>query len=125
MAYIQDSTQSFTITLSALLEGLGLINWMGVWNVTTGMTYEWSAGTWTATPEATEGDSLSIDLEVINDGAVTDTLFGEFISAQVTPVEPLIQEMSNVGVGVLDGVSWTFVMPQSAVNMTINAGHVE
>ncbi len=126
MAYIQDSSQSFTISLTALLEGIGFLSYIGVYNTTQMIDSEWFDGMWqTPLPEAVEADSIDIYVEVYNEGATTDTLFAEFVSAQVTPVEPLIQEMPNVIVGGVDGVGWNFSMPPSAVNITINAGHVE
>ena len=126
MPFIQDSTQSFTITLTALLEGLGIITYIEVNNFTQGISYEWSLGAWvTPLPEAVEADSIIVYIEVENQGATPDTLYGEFISTQVTPLETSIQEMYNVGVGGVDSVEWNFTMPPNAVNITINAGHVE
>ena len=126
MAYIQDSTQSFTITLTALLEGIGIINYMAVRNLTKAIDYEWEVGSWvTPLPEAVEADSISVYIGVANTGAVTDTLFGEFSSVQVTPAEALIQEMLGVATGFVGEAEWTFTMPAQNVNITINAGHVE
>ena len=127
MVYIQDSSQSFTITLTALLEGIGTLTWIEVVNVTQGLYYNWT-GTWVPSmPQAVEGDMIDIYCRVVNDGATTDTLFAEFISAQVTPGEPLIQESTSIPVGIeWDGPYWTgMTMPGANVNVTINAGHVE
>jgi len=126
MAYIQDSTQSFTITLTALLEGRGILTIIDIKNVTTGLTYVWSLvnGWETDLPEATEGDSVYVRLDVRNDGDATDTLFSEFVSLLVTPAEPLIQEYV-VPVGLAMEGYWTFTMPPNNVSITINAGHVE
>ena len=126
MPYIQDSTQSFTISLTALLEGLGIITYIEVANMTQFISYEWSLGAWiTSPPEAVEADSIIIIVEVENQGATPDTLYGEFVSAQVTPPENSIQEMPDVSVGFSQDVSWSFTMPPNNVSITINAGHVE
>ncbi len=128
MAYIQDSSQSFTISLTALLEGLGLIDYIILENLTDLSVYEWYSGIWqTPLPEAVEGDSITISVGVLNDGAVTDDLFAEFVSAQITPNEALIQEALDILVGgVADPLGiWSFTMPATNVNITINAGHVE
>lgn len=125
MAYIQDSTQSFTITLTAFLEGIGTLTYIEVINVTAG-TYGLWEGSWTAPiPAFTEGDGAEVYVELLNEGATTDDLFAEFVSAQVIPGEPLIQEFPNVTIGSYEGSSWTFTMPPNDVNITINAGHVE
>jgi len=125
MAYIQDSSQSFTISLSAFLEGLGILNYIGVYNHTQSADYEWFDGAWqTPLPQAVEADDVEVYVEVINEGATTDDLFAEFVSPQITPLSPL-KEMPNVTVGYGDGVSWSFTMPPENVNITINAGHVE
>ena len=124
MAYIQDTTQSFTIALTALLEGLGNLVYIAVTNLTIGVSGEWN-GTWISPiPPVTEGNSIEIYVEVENEGATTDTLFAEFISAQVTPAETLIQEMPNVDVNSIAGASWNFIMPPNNVSITINAGHI-
>ncbi len=126
MAYIQDSTRSFTITLTAMLEGTGILTYIYVYNETTAQFGEWNGATWIEPiPSTTEGDSILIEVEVQNTGVVTDTLFGEFISAQVTPAEASIQEMVNVVVSGYDWAIWRFTMPPNDVNITINAGHVE
>ena len=123
MAYIQDTTQNFTIALSALLEGAGLLRGISVINNTTGMAGEW-AGTWTTPiPNTTEGDSIAVEITVENNGSVADTLFGEFISAQVTPTSPLQEILMEVGS--FGTASWSFTMPANDVSITINAGHVE
>ncbi len=127
MAYIQDTTQTFTISLTALLEGLGNLTWIEVVNVTQNLYYNWT-GIWVPSmPQAVEGDTIDIYCKVVNDGATTDTLFAEFVSAQMTPLDPLIQESISVPVGIeWDGPSWTgMTMPPNNVNITINAGHVE
>ena len=126
MAYAQDSTQTFTISLTALLEGRGIITWIYVNNETTAQFGEWDGATWVIPiPTTTEGDSILVEVEVQNTGATTDTLFGEFISAQVTPIEASIQEMANVTVSNYAWMGWNFTMPPNDVSITINAGHVE
>jgi len=130
MAYIQDSTQSFTITLTAFLEGLGILTSIVVLNLSTSIEGEWTLfGGWiTPIPNVTEGDSIVIIVYARNDGQSTDTLFGQFVSADVTPIESLIQEVPNVGIGVETNPlgSWSFAMPpKENVSITINAGHVE
>ncbi len=128
MAYIQDSSQSFTITLTALLEGTGILTYIYVSNETTTGFGEWTeVGGWVQPiPNVTEGDSIIVTVGVRNDGAVTDNLFGQFVSTQVTPIEALTQE-GSVGVGLeADPIGeWSFTMPPNDVGITINAGHVE
>ena len=127
MVYAQDSTESFTITLTALLEGIGTINSIVVSNLTSAVDYTYTVATanWSpSSPEAVEADSIQVLPEIINNGAVSDTIYGQFASPQVTPTESLIQEsLVNVGFTLLP--SWSFTMPPNAVNITINAGHVE
>ncbi len=128
MAYIQDSTQSFTITLTAFLEGIGIITYILVHNSTDVSDYEWFNNTWYLgnAPQAKEGDGMEVYVDVLNDGETTDTLFAEFSSAQVTPSEALIQESSVVVGGEANPLgAWTFTMPGASVNITINAGHIE
>lgn len=128
MPYIQDTTQSFTITLTALLEGLAEFVQIYVTNNTSGIQYVWNyaTGLWTpSTPEAVEADSITIVAEISNRGAVSDIMFGEFVSAQVIPTEIFIQE-AVIGVGFAGTVgTWNFTMPPNSVSITINAGHVE
>ncbi len=127
MAYIQDSTQTFTISLIGLLEGLGIIIDIKVINHTSGINYLWTleSGVWDASPEAIEGDSIEVSPSVINNGDVTDTLFAQFSSLQVTPLETAIQVKIDCLVGDYLIPCWTFTMPAKNVNITINAGHVE
>ena len=127
MVYVQNSTQSFTISLTALLEGIGTITSVVVSNITSAVNYTYIVATtsWSPSPpEAVEGDSIQVIPEIINNGAVSDTIYGTFVSSQVTPSEALIQEgLVNVGLNLLP--SWTFTMPATNVSITINAGHVE
>ncbi|GAG30811.1 unnamed protein product, partial [marine sediment metagenome] len=44
MVRIQDTTQSFTITLIALLEGKGVISYIEVRNITKEDNYTWDEG---------------------------------------------------------------------------------
>ncbi len=127
MSYIQDSMQSFTITLTALLQGTGIIELILVQNLTSGITYTWYAPNWESPPgppEAIEGDNIAIYPTVYNRGATADTLFGRFVSADITPGQALIQE-ALVDVGSSAYFTWSFYMPPKNVNITINAGHVE
>lgn len=125
MAYSQDSTQSFTITLIGLLEGKGVITRLIITNATQGITYIWEAGIWTpGMPEAIEADSMGVQPQIENQGDTTDIIYGEFISPQVIPNEPSIQE-TDLAAGAVMGVLWTFNMPPIGVNIAINAGHVE
>ncbi len=126
MAYIQDSTQTFTISLIGLLEGLGIIIDIKVINHTSGINYLWTleSGVWDASPEAIEGDSIEVSPSVINNGDVTDTLFVQFSSLQVTPLETAIQVKIDCLVGDYLIPCWTFTMPAKNVNITINAGHI-
>ncbi|GAG30815.1 unnamed protein product [marine sediment metagenome] len=127
MAYVQDTTQSFAITLVALPEGQGVITIMIVHNTTSGVVYEYNVGTgaWSPSPpEAVEGDSITSDVGIVNNGDASDTIFGQFVSAQLTPSQPLIQE-AIAAVGQEIAVSWSFTMPPNSASITINAGHVE
>ena len=124
MVYIQDSTQSFTISLTALLEGKGIIISMQVTNNTQGTSYFWDGVSWSPSmPHAVEADSMTLEMEVQNQGDASDDLFVEFDSAQVTPANPLQEWMADVGYVFMP--LWNFTMPPNAVNITINAGHVE
>jgi len=130
MAYIQDSTQTFTITLSALLQGKGIIALIEVVNETANVSYVWEdiygdgVGVWTPSmPSAVEGDSILIGVSVLNDGATTDIIYATFVSS-VTPTGALTQEASVVVSDYLHA-RWNFIMPPNNVNITINAGHVE
>ena len=127
MPYFQNSTESFTITLTALLEGIGTINSILVSNLTSAVDYTYIVATtsWSPSPpEAVEADSIQVSPDIINNGAVSDTIYGEFDSGEVIPSEALVQEgLVNIGFTLLP--SWTFTMPPNNVNITINAGHVE
>ena len=126
MAYITDSSESFTITLTALLEGVGILWLIEVVNETTGLGGIWEYGTWyTPIPAVTEGDSIYVGVSVINNGATVDTLFGEFSSAQVTVSSPLMESSTTIPIGQTFGPQWSFTMPATNVSITINAGHVE
>lgn len=123
MVWIQDDTKSFTISI--ILEGIGNITSILVSNITLGVDYTWSAGAWSpSVPFARSGDSIFIEPEITNNGAASDTIYGEFVSTYVTPSESLIQEgMVDVGFTLIP--SWSFTMPPNAISITINAGHVE
>ena len=134
MAYITDSTQSFTITLTALLEGFGSLEYIHVFNLASEIMYELyvSTGVWNPSmPEAIEGDRVSVHVTAINEGDTSDTLFAEFKSVDVTPdpsaptLQILFPDPVPIGSrGNLD-LSWGFTMPAKNVSITINAGHVE
>ncbi len=124
MAYIQDSTKTFTITLFALLEGLGILTGIAVTNDTQGITYRWTPSGWDpSTPEAIEGDYILISPNVINNGATTDTLWIEFSSAQVTT--PNLLKEKVIAVGETFVTMFPITMPAQNVSIIINAGHVE
>lgn len=129
MVYIKDDWNTFTITLTALLEGKGIIAYIEIYNVTQGTVFWWGPDTelWDPSlPEAVEGDSIQIYGDLRNDGDATDTLFAEFVSADVTPEEPTLMEMLNVIVGATPSFgTWSFTMPPNNISITINAGHVE
>ena len=125
MAYMQDTVQSFMITLVG--GGIGNIFGISVTNQTTGLEYFYNAGapSWTPSePIAYPNDSIYVWAGVGNTGQISDVIYAEFTSAEVTPSEPLIQS-ANVPVGGTLDAEWYFNMPMSDVNITINAGHEE
>ncbi len=127
MAYITDSTQTFTISLIGYLEGQGIITDIDVIVSHLGVIteYGWSAGVWTPSqPQATEGDPIGIYVDILNNGAVTDTIFGTFSSPNVTPGSAGTQT-GTVAVGSYLYTAWVFIMPATNVGVTINAGHEE
>jgi len=117
--WVQDDVQSFTITLA--LEGKAVIDGIYVTNMTSGMLWHILLG---QKPVAHVEDIIIVREDVINNGTVSDTLYGEFISTDVTPIEALIQE-AIIGVGGIYSFEWTFQMPSKDVNITMNAGHIE
>lgn len=125
MAYMQDTTQSFTITLVG--EGIGTMSNLMVSNLTTLNDYIWilTTGTWSpSTPIAYPGDNLRVTSAIQNTGVIDDVIFATFVSAEVTPTEALTQ-FATVVIGQYLDTEWNFVMPANNVNITINAGHEE
>ena len=125
MAYMQDTTQSFTITLVG--EGVGNLSQIMVTNETTTIQYMYtvSTATWSpSAPIAYPNDSIYLWAGVENTGVISDFIYAEFVSAEVTPTEPSIQSATVPVGGILDA-EWYFVMPATNVNITINAGHEE
>ena len=126
MGYIQNTAQQSTINLDTYLEGFGNIDFIEFINLTTRASNWWDPiSGWTGVSQAEEADNISIYVEVGNEGDTTDTLFAEFVSADVTPAEALIQVIPNVPSGYGDSAEWIFTMPPNNVNITINAGHEE
>ena len=122
MAYIQDSTQPFTIT--ALLEGSGIIEYMYIFNLTKNIEDYWNlVGGWSGTVSAEVGDLIDVTVAVINRGVASDTIWCEFTSPAITPENPLREKELSVDFG--EGWTWTFIMPAENVDITFNAGHVE
>ncbi len=123
MAYIQDTTQSFMVTLVG--EGIGTLTEIAV--DVNGTQYVWTAGSWEPNiPIAFPGDTVYVQAIAENTGVLADTIYAEFVSANVIPSEALIQtEMFSPGGGGSIGNGWTFTMPVTDVNITINAGHEE
>ena len=125
MAQIQDTAKTFTITLTALLQGLATINIVYFDNLTSGISSSWTpTRDWNYPLEAVEGDNIRVVISVQNDGSTTDTIWTEMLMSVGTPNEPTLREQ------VLDpdsytSFNWTFTMPASDVDITINAGHVE
>ena len=123
MVYSTDSTQPFTITLSALLEGFGNITFISVYNLNQDVGYVWDGATWSPSmPQAVEGDSFTMEVEIQNEGAVTDTLYGEIDGVGVN--EPSLQE-GTAAVGNSFWPFWSFTMPPQNITIDIYAGHVE
>lgn len=128
MAYpghFQDATKDFTITLTALLEGLATIKIVYFDNLTSGAVSSWAPGRdWTNPIEAVEGDSIRITISVQNDGSTIDTMWVEFYSLDVGPNEEEIRQQ-DLDVGSYASFNWTFTMPPANVNIILNAGHIE
>jgi len=128
MAWSQDDTESFTITLTAFLEGKGIIRAILVSNRTQVITYAWDNGSWiTPLPQAVEGDTIIVIIHILNDGDASDILFAEFVSDDVIVAQPLVEsssEILNDGLDYLE-CNWEFTMPPKNVDITLNAGHVE
>lgn len=127
--YVQDSTIPFTISLTALLEGQGILTRVLISNLTTGYDYEWTGvGGWTELPEATEGDSVRIRAYVFNNGDTGDIIYGKFegltSGGYIEPPEGYTQE-AFIEIGFTLECIWTFIMPSSDVNVTIDGGHEE
>lgn len=125
MAYLTDTTQSFTITLVG--EGAGSLDSITINNSTTGTEYSYNVGTATWTPSvpiAYPNDNIEVTATVGNTGSLADTIFAEFVSGDVTTSDSLIQTES-VAVGQFLDAYWSFVMPAANVSITINAGHEE
>ncbi len=122
---MQDTTQSFMITLVG--EGLGTLDMIIVNNNTTAVEYIWELGPgWSpSAPIAYPGDGLSLTVGASNDGVLEDVIYAEFVSAEVTPAEPLIQTQVMAPASGGTFADWTFAMPAANVNITINAGHEE
>ena len=123
-----DDALSFTISLSAYLEGWAIINHVTV--TVNGNVFDWdSMGGWIpSAPIAMENNGISVVATIQNSVAAgaqePDLLAGEFVSAQVTPSEATLQD-SGIDVP-LDGTfncTWTFTMPPTNVGITINAYH--
>jgi len=128
MAYIQDSTQTFTITLTALLEGLGIITRIDVYNATSTITHTWTlaTGTWDPSPpEAIEGDSITAIPMITNQGDVADYMWIEMSSVQLWTTNPFAESPDLIDVGLGFGMFRVFTMPPKNVSITINAGHIE
>lgn len=127
MAYITDSTKSFTISLIGLLEGFGNLIWINVRNVTKAINYLWTPTGWDPSqPEATEVDTIQIQTRVENQGATADYMWVEFSSAQVSVSTPLVESSSPINVGsTMHWSFWEFAMPATNVGVTIKAGHIE
>lgn len=114
-------------------EGFAEIDGMTIYNNTTDMFYEYAPGgpfgDWVPfEPESVEGDSISIWAYVINNGTVSDTIYGEFNSAEVTPIPPgeELVHIETLNPGVAKWFfPWSFIMPANAVYITINVGHWE
>ncbi len=125
MAYIQDTAQSFMITLVG--EGLGTLDMIIVNNTTTAVEYIWELGMgWSpSAPIAYPGDGLSLKVGASNNGVLEDVIYAEFVSAEVTPAEPLIQTQVMQPASGGTFANWSFTMPATDVNITLNAGHEE
>ncbi len=127
MAYAIDNTQRFTITLTSLAEGFGKLSRIIVQNHNSLFDYIYTVSTasWDPSPpEAIELDKITLIARIHNDGIITDTLFGQFVSKDVMSISPLIQELTVGYADYMEGL-WRFIMPPTDVGITINAGHVE
>lgn len=107
-----------------MVEGRGTIIRIIVRNSTQGVIYVWYNGSWNDQPKATELDCILIQSTIVNNGDATDTIYGEFVSADVIPAERLRIE-AKITVAERIYPSWSFTMPAKDVNIIINSGHVE
>ncbi len=119
--------QDTTVILPQLivrLEGFGTIN---TWSILVN-GIEVSS---TASPipvNVLPDDAITINVNIMNSDTqiVPDFIYGEFVSADVTPNEVLIQESATpVLVDASIDVQWTFTMPSNNASIVINAGHRE
>jgi len=106
---------------------------MTIHNNTTDMMYQYAPGgpfgDWVPIePEATEGDSISIWVRIINNGSLIYPIYGEFISTDITPIPPgeelIHAETLDQGVAKWF-FPWSFIMPSNSVYITIGVGHSE
>jgi len=130
MAYYQDSTINFSITL--VVEGIGKVTVVGVYNTVTGVTYtgmvsytngvgliNWSP----SEPIARLGDGIDIGITLENQGN-DDNLWTELLTTMV-PLESTVWE-GFVGTSASSAINWTgmIISSEADANITINAGHV-
>ena len=127
MAYSQDTTKNFTITLIGPLEGLAVITGISFNNLTSGAESDWNYITsgWSNSIEAMEGDNIDVCMSIKNDGLGPDTMWAQFSSAEVTPNESDFLTMDLDVATSFWMPTWTFTMPPNNVNITFLAGHVE
>ena len=112
-----------------MAEGKGVIQYIAVRNDTRDIDYIYdvSLGVWDiGPPKAKEGDSIFVWVYIINNGDVSDTIYAEFVSADVTPIPPWEELIhgETLDIGIAKWFfPWSFIIPATDVNITINAGH--
>ncbi len=118
---VQDTTVTLP-QLTVILEGLGTIN---TWSILVN-GIEVSSNANPIPVNVLLNDAVVINVNIMNSDSniAPDLIYGEFVSAEVTPIESLIQwSAADVPVDSSIDVSWSFAMPSNNVTATINAGH--
>ncbi len=108
--------------LTVILEGMGTIN---TWSILVN-NVEVSSNLNPVPVNVLLNDEVVINVNIMNSDTniAPDFIYGEFVSAEITPREELIQwSAAEVPVDSSIDVSWSFPMPSNNVTATINAGH--
>ncbi len=118
---VQDTTVTLP-QLTVILEGMGTIN---TWSILIN-NVEVSSNANPVPVNVLLNDEVVINVNIMNSDTniAPDFIYGEFVSADITPREALEQwSAAEVPVDSSIDVSWSFAMPSNNVTATINAGH--